>query len=124
MTKQTWIWVGIGVAVAVGIYLLLKDKQTFHNAIPAPEKHGFEGTVNRDGTKMYLNADGNMSELRSVLNQGNRIHIFAQANGMYKIDCDGIWVNQNCVTVDPEFRNFIGDRLEPQQDVFSGQINF
>jgi len=124
VNKQTWIWIGIGAAVAVGIYLLSKKDSIFRNAIPAPEKHSFAGTVNRNGTPIYLNADGGMTELKARMNQGEKVHIFAQADGYYKIDCDGIWINQNCVDVDSEFRNFTGQLLEPEQDIFSGQIRY
>jgi len=120
MSKQTWIWIAIGAAVAIGIYLIAKN----NTDIPAPEKHSFSGTVNQDGTKMFLNANGSMTELQAVFNRGQRVQVFAQADGMYKVDCDGIWINQNCVDVDKEFRNFTGQLLEPEQDMFSGQIRF
>ena len=126
MNKKTLIWICIGAAVAVGIYLLTKPKGSggFLGAsgVLAPEKHSFSGKVNQDRTSLFKNADGQLNQLPIRMNKGERVSVFAQADGFYKIDCDGIWIPQECVTIDPEYRNFTGDRLEPEQDLLTGKI--
>jgi len=125
MNKKTWIWLGVGVAVAVAIYFITKDKTSSllgASGIPAPDKHSFSGRINKDGTNLFKNADGNLIQLKAVMNNGEKVQVYAQADGMYKVDCDGIWIDQSCITIDPEFRNFTGERLEPEQDYFTGKI--
>lgn len=118
MNKKLLIWLGIGAAVAVAAYLIMKDK----NTPEAPVNHSFTGIVNRDGSELFLNADGNLQALKAKMNKGEKVHIFAQADGMFKVDCDGIWISQDCVTIDREFRNFTGERLEPVQDLLDVRI--
>ena len=127
MNKKYLIWLGVGVAVAVGIYYLSKCKAgtgTGLNATggyPAPEKHAFSGVVNRD-TNLFKNANGQLMPMPVTMRKGEKIKFFAQADGMLKVDCDGIWIDESCVTIDPEYRNFTGARLEPEQDPLTGKI--
>jgi hypothetical protein len=126
VNRKTILWLGIGVAVAVAIYFIAKGKTgSLLGAcgdIPAPDSNAFTGTVNRNGANLFLNADGQMQKLPTVLNRGDKVKIYGQANGLYKVDCDGIWVDQKCVTADAEYRNFVGDKLEPTQDFRTGKI--
>ena len=124
MNRKTLIWLGIGAATAVVIYLVLKNKTSLLGAtgnIPAPEKHAFRGVVSQD-TQLFKNANGQLIPMQVTMRKGERVSWFGQADGFLKVDCDGIWINENCVTADPEFRNFMGERLEPEQDFLTGKI--
>ena len=125
MNRKTLIWLGVGVAVAVAIYFIAKNNTgglfAATGGIPAPEKHAFKGTVIRD-TQLYKSADGGLYPMSVVMRKGERVSWFGQADGFLKVDCDGIWIDQNCVTADPEFRNFMGERLEPEQELLTGKI--
>jgi hypothetical protein len=125
MNRKTLIWLGVGVAVAVAIYFIAKNKTgglfAATGDLLAPEKNAFKGVVNRD-TQLYKSADGGLYPMPVVMRKGERVSWFGQADGMLKVDCDGIWIDQNCVTADPEFRNFMGDKLEPTQDLLTGKI--
>uniref|UniRef100_A0A6M3J865 Uncharacterized protein n=1 Tax=viral metagenome TaxID=1070528 RepID=A0A6M3J865_9ZZZZ len=56
---------------------------------------------------MYFNGTG-LIPMGSYLNAGDPITVHAEEYDMYKIDCDGIYINKDSVQLNPEFSNFIG----------------
>ena len=117
MNRKTLIWIGLGVLAVAGLILLSKKSS---KAIPTT--NNFSGVINADKATIYRNADGGeYVPLKATLNRGQKVIIFKQADGFYKVDCDGLWVNQEDISIDREYRNFVGS-LEPMPDELTGKL--
>ncbi|MHA1558294.1 MAG: hypothetical protein ACTSXG_00575 [Alphaproteobacteria bacterium] len=106
MNKETKIFIFSGIALAVLVALLLPKKTVKKDGV-----NKLTGKVKEDIPLLYFNGK-DIVPMGTFLNAGDQITIHAEENGLYKIDCDGIYCEKSGIELDSEYANFLGNESD------------